>query len=211
MQEKPSRAKPIIPFPTTHSVAEQLSEPESAPKHNLPVQLTPLIGREQEAASAVTLLRRPEVRLLTMSGTAGIGKTRLALQVAADLLEYFANGVYFVSLAPIRDPNLVLATIAQILGLKVLGNESAASRLSAFLQEKHLLLVLDNFEQVMGAASHLVELLTASPELKLLVTSREVLHLRAEQQFSVPPLALPDLTHLPDSETLAQYPAVKLF
>jgi len=201
----------IIPFPTTHSVAEQLREPESAPKHHLPVQLTPLIGREQDAASAVTLLRRPEVRLLTMIGTGGIGKTRLALQVAADLLEDFAEGVYFVSLAPISDPDLVLSTIAQTLGLKVLGNEPVAERLSGFLQEKHFLLVLDNFEQVMATAPHLVELLTASPTLKLLVTSREVLHLRVEQQFSVPPLALPDLTHLPDSETLAQYPAVKLF
>src|SRR5713226_65347 len=201
----------IIAFPTTRAVAEQLSEPEPAPKHNLPVQLTSLIGREQDAASAVALLRKQEVRLLTMSGTAGIGKTRLALQVAADLLEDFADGVYFVSLAPISDPNLVLATMAQTLGLKVSGNETVAERLSAFLQKKHLLLVLDNFEQVMAAASHLLELLAACPQLKLLVTSREILHLRAEQQFSVPPLALPDLTHLPDSDTLAQYSAVKLF
>src|SRR6266516_1183769 len=116
--------------------------------NNLPVQLTPLIGREQEAASAFALLRRPEVRLLTMIGTAGIGKTRLALQVAADLLEDFVDGVYFVSLAPISDPNLVLSTIAQTLGLRVLGNESVAEHLSAFLQKKHFLLVLDNFEQV---------------------------------------------------------------
>jgi len=201
----------IIAFPTTRAVAEQLSEPEPAPKHNLPVQLTSLIGREQDAASAVALLRKQEVRLLTMSGTAGIGKTRLALQVATDLLEDFADGVSFVSLAPINDPNLVLPTMAQTLGLKVSGNETIAERLSAFLQKKHLLLVLDNFEQVMAAASHLLELLAACPQLKLLVTSREILHLRAEQQFSVPPLALPDLTHLPDSDTLAQYSAVKLF
>jgi predicted ATPase/DNA-binding CsgD family transcriptional regulator len=105
----------------------------------------------------------------------------------------------------------VLATMAQTLGLKVPGNEPVAECLSAFLQNKHLLLVLDNFEQVLAAASPLVELLTASPQLKLLVTSREVLHLHMEQQFAVPPLALPDLTHLPDSDTLAQYPAVKLF
>jgi len=201
----------IIAFPTTSAVAEQLSEPEPAPKHHLPVQLTPLIGREQDAASAAALLRKPEVRLLTMSGTAGIGKTRLALQVAADLLEDFADGVYFVSLAPISDPNLVLATMAQTLSLKVSGNETVAECLSAFLQKKHLLLVLDNFEQVMAAASQVLELLAACPQLKLLVTSREILHLRAEQQFSVPPLAFPDLKHLPDSDTLAQYPAVKLF
>src|SRR5258707_1589619 len=201
----------IIPFPTTHIVAERLREPEPVLKHNLPVQLTPLIGREQDAASAVMLLRRPEVRLLTMIGTAGIGKTRLALQVAADLLEDFPDGVYFVSLAPISDPNLVLATMAQTLSLKVSGNETVAECLSAFRQKKHLLLVLDNFEQVMAAASQVLELLAACPQLKLLVTSREILHLRAEQQFSVPPLAFPDLKHLPDSDTLAQYPAVKLF
>jgi predicted ATPase len=177
----------------------------------LPVQLTPLIGREQEAASAAALLCRPEIRLLTMCGAAGIGKTRLAIQVATDLLEDFADGVAFVSLAPIRDPNLVLLTIAQTLGLNEPENEPEASRLSAFLQDKHLLLVLDNFEQVMGAAPSLLDLLAASPHLKLLVTSREVLHLRAEQQFAVPPLALPDLTDLPDSESVGQYPAVKLF
>jgi class 3 adenylate cyclase/tetratricopeptide (TPR) repeat protein len=151
--------------------------------NNLPVQLTPLIGREQDVASAVSLLRRPEVRLLTMIGTAGIGKTRLALQVAVDLLEDFVDGVYFVSLAPISDPNLVLTTIAQTLGLRVIGNESIAESLSAFLQKKHFLLVLDSFEQVMAAASQLVELLIASPELKLLVTSREILHLRVEQRL----------------------------
>jgi predicted ATPase/DNA-binding CsgD family transcriptional regulator len=188
-----------------------IQKPEPVPTYPLPVQLTPLIGREQEASSAAALLRRPEVRLLTMCGAAGIGKTRLAIQVAADLLEDFADGVAFVSLAPIRDSTLVLATIAHTLGLHDFGNEPGASHLHAFLRNKHLLLVLDNFEHVMGAASDLVDLLTASPHLKLLVTSREVLHLRAEQQFTVPPLALPDLTHLPDSDSIAQYPAVKLF
>jgi predicted ATPase/DNA-binding CsgD family transcriptional regulator len=176
----------------------------------LPVQLTSLIGREQEAASVAALLRRPESRLLTLTGTAGIGKTRLAIQAAADLLEDFADGVAFVSLAPIRDSTLVLATIAHTLGLTDPGNEPG-DPLRVFLRNKHLLLVLDNFEHVIDAASDLMDLLAASPRLKLLVTSREVLHLRAEQQFTVPPLALPDLAHLPDSESIAQYPAVKLF
>jgi hypothetical protein len=175
---------------TTRVVAEQFSEPEPASTYHLPVQLTPLIGREQEAASAAALLRRPEVRLLTLSGAAGIGKTRLAIQVAADLRDDFADGVAFVSLAPIYDPSLVLATIAQTLGVEAPRNEPVAERLGALLRNKHLLLVLDNFEQVAAAASHLLELLTASPQLKLLVTSREVLHLRAEQQFAVP-LAIP--------------------
>ena len=206
----PVQQASFIAFPTTRAQASQLREPEPAPTYPLPVQLTPLIGREQEAASAAALLRRPEVRLLTMCGAAGIGKTRLALQVATDLLEDFADGVAFVSLAPIRDPTLVLATIAHTLGLHAPGNEPG-DPLRAFLWNKRLLLVLDNFEHVMAAASHLVDLLAASPHLKLLVTSREVLHLRVEQQFAVPPLALPDLTHLPDSDSIAQYPAVKLF
>jgi predicted ATPase/DNA-binding CsgD family transcriptional regulator len=206
----PVQQASFIAFPTTRAQASQLREPEPAPTYPLPVQLTPLIGREHEAASAAALLRRPEVRLLTMCGAAGIGKTRLALQVATDLLEDFADGIAFVSLAPIRDPTLVLATIAHTLGLHAPGNEPG-DPLCAFLWNKRLLLVLDNFEHVMAAASHLVDLLAASPHLKLLVTSREVLHLRVEQQFAVPPLALPDLTHLPDSDSIAQYPAVKLF
>ena len=106
----------IIPLPTTSAVAEQLREP--APIHNLPVQLTQLIGREQESAQAVALLRRPEVRLLTLTGPGGVGKTRLALQVATDLLEDFADGVSFVSLASIREPDLVLPALAQTFGLK---------------------------------------------------------------------------------------------
>jgi predicted ATPase/ATP/maltotriose-dependent transcriptional regulator MalT len=176
----------------------------------LPVPLTPFIGREQEAASAAALLRRPEIRLVTMWGVAGIGKTRLAIQVAADLFRDFADGVAFVSLAPIRDSTLVLATVAHTLGLPDSGNKPRDS-LCTFLRNKHLLLVLDNFEQVMAAASDLVDLLSASPHLKLLVTSREVLHLQVEQQFAVPPLALPNLAHLPESDSIAQYPAVKLF
>src|SRR5579875_2406922 len=192
-------------------MAKQFDKPEPVLAYALPTQLTPLIGREWEMASVMALLRKPEVRLLTLCGAAGIGKTRLAIQVATDLREDFADGAAFVSLAPLRDAELVHATIAHTLGLTDPGHEPQASRLRTFLQHKHLLLVLDNFEQVIDAASSLMDLLAACPYLKLLVTSREVLHLRAEQQFTVPPLALPDLTHLPDSTVVAQYAAVKLF
>ena len=224
LERKDSAASPRISSDTPPRVQAQeasvtpLSEafslrslPRPVPKHNLPVQFTSLVGREQDAARAVTLLRRPGVRLLSMIGTAGIGKTRLALQVATDLLDDFTDGVSFVSLAPIRDPELVLATIARTIGLKEQGDEQVADRLKVYLRKKHSLLVLDNFEHVMIAAPLLVELLEICPLLKLLVTSRQVLRLRAEQQFLVPPLAHPDLMHLSSIEILAQYAAVDLF
>src|SRR5947209_3447641 len=181
------------------------------PASNLPVPLTTLIGREQERATVCSLLRRPEVRLLTLTGTGGIGKTRLALQVATDLLADFADGVCFVSLAPVSDPDLVVPTIVQTLGLKDTGGQPLLDLLKASLSGKHLLLLLDNFEQVLVAAPQLSDLLRACPHLKILVTSRAVLHLRGEQEFPVPPLALPDLTQLPESEPLAQVAAVALF
>src|SRR3989440_1215090 len=179
--------------------------------HNLPAQLTPLIGREQEIQAACALLEQPEVRLVTLTGTGGVGKTRLSLQVATDLLNDFADGVCFVPLAPISDPDLVLPTIAQTLGIKEAGERPFKDLLQAHLRDKHLLLLLDNFEQVLAAAPELSDLLVGCPQLKILVTSRAVLHIRCEHEFPVPPLALPDLTHLPESEALTQYAAVALF
>ena len=177
----------------------------------LPVSLTSLIGREQEVQATKTLLVRPEVRLLTLTGTPGVGKTRLALEVARELVQDFADGVHLVSLAPISDPALVIPTIAQTLGIKEVSARPLVDLLKTFFRDKHLLLFLDNFEQVLSAAPHLTDLLTSCPHLTILVTSRATLHVRGEHEFAVPPLALPDPKHLPEPEALAHYAAVALF
>ena len=167
-------------------------------------------GREREVAAACTLLARPEVRFLTLTGTGGVGKTRLALQIAAEMQGDFPDGVCFVSLASIQDTGLVLPTLVQAIGLQGSSARSPLELLKAALREQHLLLLLDNFEPVVASAPLLVELLATCPRLKILVTSREVLHVRGERVFAVPPLALPDPKHLPDSETLSRYGAVAL-
>jgi predicted ATPase/class 3 adenylate cyclase/DNA-binding CsgD family transcriptional regulator len=180
--------------------------------NNLPVQPTHFIGREREVAGVGELLCRPGVRLLTLTGPAGVGKTRLGLQVAAELSDDCSDGVFFVALAPLSDAKLVAPTIVQALDISETGNQPPLARLAAALKEKHLLLLLDNFEQVVAAASQIAELLTACPKLKMLVTSRVGLHVRAEHEFAVPPLTLPNLKlRLPDPVALSQYEAVALF
>jgi predicted ATPase/DNA-binding CsgD family transcriptional regulator/class 3 adenylate cyclase len=179
--------------------------------HNLPVQLTSLVGREQEVTSVQNLLLGEDVRLVTLTGPGGTGKTRLGLQVAAELCEVFVDGVFFVSLIPIIDPLFVLPTIAQTLGIGKVGGKPLLEQMREELQEKKVLLVLDNFEHVVSAAPQMTELLVACPQLKLLVTSREVLRVRAGHEFVVPPLALPDRTSLTELTEFSHYAAVNLF
>jgi predicted ATPase len=177
----------------------------------IPISLTQLVGREQEVQAIKALLLRPDVRLLTLTGTAGVGKTRLALEVAREMVGDFADSVHVVFLAPISESAFVIPTIAYTLGLTESASQSFLDLLKSSQRTKHQLLLLDNFEHVIKASPELTELLEACPELKLLVTSREVLRLRAEQQFVVPPLALPDPKHPLDNRSIEDFPALQLF
>jgi predicted ATPase len=179
--------------------------------HNLPIHPTPLIGREREVRAVHQLLSRDDIRLVTLTGPGGTGKTRLSLQVAAEVIDHFPDGVYFVALAPIADSALVPATIAQALEIRDVGGRPVLDSLKDYLRTRCLLLLLDNFEQLLAAAPVVSELLGASPGLKVLVTSRAPLALRGEHERPVPPLALPDRQHPPPADTLSQFEAVALF
>jgi predicted ATPase/class 3 adenylate cyclase len=176
---------------------------------NLPTQMTTFVGRRREAEEVAELVRRS--RLVTLTGPGGTGKTRLSLQVAAQLQAEFSGGAFFVDLSPISDPALIPTTIATALGLLEQPNRPVLESLKAHLRDLLLLLVVDNFEQVQSGAPLIGQLLEAAPQLSIVVTSREVMHLRGEQEYPVPPLGLPDLARLPALEALSQYDAVALF
>jgi predicted ATPase/class 3 adenylate cyclase len=179
--------------------------------NNLPIQPTPLLGREREVAEIADLLRHADVRLLTLTGTGGTGKTRLALQSAAELIDDFEDGVFLVALAPISDPELVASTVAGALSVSESAGRPLKEDLRDFLNTKELLLVLDNFEQVVDAAPLVGELLSGCPGLKVLATSRTLLRIYGEHEYAVRPLELPDPDHLPPIETLRQYEAIRFF
>jgi predicted ATPase len=176
-----------------------------------PGVLTPLAGRERELAELLALLRQSDSRLITVSGPGGVGKTRLARQVAAVAEVEYADGVAFVALDPIRDPSLVVATIAQSLGLREPTGQTWFELLVAALRDRDLLLILDNFEQVVEAAPVISDLLTACPRLTVLVTSREYLRLTGEMDVPLAPLALPAPDQATSFDDIGKSDAVQLF
>jgi predicted ATPase/class 3 adenylate cyclase len=177
--------------------------------NNLPSQLTSFVGRDQEIAQAIELLAT--TRLLTLTGPGGTGKTRLALQVGAEVLAEFGDGVFFVDLSPVTDPALVPSAVAQAVGVQEAAGQPILEVLKGHLRDRELLLIVDNFEQVADAGPAIEEFLTGAPKLKVLVTSRVVLSLRGEQEYAVPPLDPPDPNRVPELSTFCRIEAVRLF
>jgi predicted ATPase len=199
------------------AVRDRLAEAparESEPRpNNLPVQRTAFIGREHEAAGLRELLSRADVRLVTLTGPGGIGKTRLALQVAGEIADQFPGGVCFVALSAIGERGLIASAIAQAVGVRESGNTSPQETLMEYVGglSQPMLLVLDNFEHLVSAAPVVAQILTTGPKLKVVVTSQAPLHIYGEHEFPVPPLALPDPKSIPPLEVLSRLPAIALF
>ncbi|NOY08099.1 MAG: tetratricopeptide repeat protein [Spirochaetes bacterium] len=179
--------------------------------HNLPIQPTPLIGREKEQEIIKTMLSDGNTRVVTLTGPGGIGKTRLALQTAAENIEYYRHGVFFVDLSSVFDTKMLMPVIAETLHIKEFNTNSAFRNITEYLKDKHVLLVLDNFEQIINAELQIVNLFKECPFLKILITSREPLHVRGEKVFAIPPLTFPKPEQYLSIERLTQFEAVRLF
>jgi predicted ATPase len=179
--------------------------------HNLPLRLTPFIGRQREVREAREHLQRPDVRILTLTGPGGAGKSRLGLQVAAELIEDFYDGVWFISLRSIKKHTLVAAAISEGLGLHERSGRSVRVSLKESLRNRRLLLVLDNFEHLLPASQLIAELTSACPQVKILVTSRAMLRVSGEHSRTVPPLELPDRRSLPSLHELRRFEAIQHF
>ncbi len=180
------------------------------PRHNLPAQPTPFIGRAVQIAAIKELVLRPDVRLVTLIGPGGTGKTRLSLQAAQEVLEHFPQGVFFVPLADDTDPNQFVSRVAQQLEVRE-GGRPLLENIKDYLSDKRLLLILDNFEQLVTSAPVAADLLVAAPQLKILVSSRIALNLHGEREFLVPPLELPQTASELKMENLAANESVLLF
>jgi len=210
----PVQSVPRVPFVSAARVfggTEVLPAQQDSRPYHLPIPMNALIGREVELEAICTLLRRLDVRLVTLTGPGGVGKTRLGLQVASDLCDSFADGVFFVDLAPLRDSALVVPTIAQTLGVTPTSDTSLVEEVCIYLRTKQTLLLLDNFEHVAEAAPLIGNMLAAAPTLKVLLTSRAALKLYGEHEYVVPPLALPGTKQVPALDALQRAPAVRLF
>jgi predicted ATPase/DNA-binding XRE family transcriptional regulator len=191
--------------------AQGSAAPVSSPELAVPEPPTPLVGRERELSEIDAFLRDRGVRLLTLTGTGGVGKTRLALQAAREVAELFPDGVVFVALAPLGDPDLVLPTVAQALGLREAGTQTPREALRVFLKEKRFLLVLDNLEHLLSAAPEVADLIEVCPDLRVLATSRAPLRVRGEQEYPVEPLSLPASTLSPEPGEVLDSPSGRLF
>ncbi|MFW9975291.1 MAG: tetratricopeptide repeat protein [Candidatus Thorarchaeota archaeon] len=198
-------------FEASRQEEKQREDSAQHPLTNIPFPRNPLIGREQEVREACELLLQDNVALVTLTGPGGCGKSRLGIQIALELRDSFLDGVYLVLLEVISDPELVVPIIARTLGVTETREHTLFDSLKAFLFQKKILLLLDNFEQVLPAASKIADLLEVCPRTKILVTSRSPLRLRAERELPVPPLELPPSKQISHLQPLSQYSAVQLF
>ncbi len=195
----------------SHIPTSRTAQAKKGSPHGLPQRPHSLVGREKDLETSQSLILRGNVRLVTITGPPGVGKTRFAMEVASTVASEFDDGLVFVDLAPVRDPALVLDAIARALGVVDHPDRPALQRLQRHLADRNVLLLLDNLEQVIAAAADVAELLAAGPYVKLLVTSRQPLHVRWEHRYNLLPLALPDATARLDRNTLARHPATALF